>query len=46
MKKLKILILDMMLHFKLIYNLKNYNCDSPKSPPNCAFTLMISLSLL
>ncbi len=26
---------DMILHFKFIYNPKNYNYDSPNNPPNC-----------
>jgi hypothetical protein len=43
MKKLKILKFDMILHFKFIYNQKNYNFNSPNSPPNCAFTPMCSL---
>jgi hypothetical protein len=38
MKKLKILMFDMILHFKFIYNLKKYNYESSNSPPNYAFT--------
>jgi hypothetical protein len=41
MKKLKILMFDMILHFKFIYDPKNlqvYKCDSPNNPPNCFFS--------
>ncbi len=27
------------LHFKFIYNIKNYNCDNLNNPPNYVFTL-------
>jgi hypothetical protein len=38
MKFFKILMFDMILHFNFIYNLKNYICDNPNTPPNCTFT--------
>ncbi len=31
-------MLNMTLYFMVIYNSKDYNYDSPNSPPNCAFT--------
>jgi hypothetical protein len=37
-KNLTILMLNMTLYFMVIYNSKDYNYDSPNSPPNCAFT--------
>ncbi len=39
---MKFLMFNMILHFKFIYNLENYKCDSPNSPLNCAFTLLSS----
>jgi hypothetical protein len=38
MKKYKVLIFDMILHFKFIYIQNNYNYDKPNIPLNCAFT--------
>jgi hypothetical protein len=43
MKKMKILMFDMILHFKFIYNPENYNYDSPNNPSNCDFTLTKTL---
>ncbi len=37
-EKFKILMFDMILHSKFIYNPKNCKCDNPNCPPNCAFT--------
>jgi hypothetical protein len=46
MKKLKILIFDMILQFKFIYNPKKITIVIvQKISPNCVSTLMISLSL-
>jgi hypothetical protein len=35
---LKILMFDIILHFKFICNLENYNYGNPNSLPNCVFT--------
>lgn len=31
------LMLDIILHLKFIYNLRHYDCDYPNNPLNCAF---------
>jgi hypothetical protein len=38
LEKSSFIIFNMFLHLKFIYNLKNYEYDSPNSLPKCAFT--------
>jgi hypothetical protein len=40
-KKLTMLILNVVLSFTFVYNPKNYKCDSPNCPPIHAFTLKL-----
>jgi hypothetical protein len=39
------LMLNMALHFKFIYNSKKCSCDIPNYPPNYVFTLKLCVSL-
>jgi hypothetical protein len=36
---MSMIMFNMVLQFKFIYNPKNYNCDNPNNPPNYVFTL-------
>lgn len=38
LEKSSFIIFNMFLHFKFIYNFKNYEYDCPNSLPKCAFT--------
>ncbi len=40
MDNLIMLMLNIVLHFKLIYNLERYDYDNPNNHPNYIFTLL------